>query len=654
MVLALAVSAFGIITGCRSRPPASTFGGAVADSTSPVMAAALANFGTGILRFGLGETDAALDNLRHAEALVPDNIRISFHLAMQYLGQGQADQAMATMAAAVERQPDSMEAYMLQARVAQAAHRPEIARQALERVIALDPRGAEAYVYLAVVYYNEMQDIERAIAVLEDALPKVDEPLPLLRILGDTYAAYRLTPKGVSDERRAECMRCAIDYYRQADEYPPDEFRDDYRLKLGDLYLADGQFESAAKIFTELSGRRPDDPVLQKRLELSLKGANRKTESGAELKRTVNGQPSEDLIEHEMVIASCRAAISEEPDNPDHYEVLALVLLKTDLPEAIVVIEDGLRRLPGDLKLKKLLAALYMQAQRFMDAWKIYREIQGAVEAGAMPDSLDAAFWTGYAVAAQQIGHVDEAVELYEKALAAGQCQADVFVRAAFLHAARGNHSDADAMMRRATNALPQNAEIHYFAGIMAARNGDYARACHAFEYTGELARASTNAAKILDADYYFYYGAACERVQNFVRAEELFQQTLKINPDHADAANYLAYMWAEQGTNLEQALALAQHVVELQPENSAYLDTLGWVYFKMGRIDEAADEIYNSLQIDSGSPTVMEHYGDILERQGDITAANYWREKSRQADPIRRKQEGITESPDHLAPPDL
>ena len=49
-----------------------------------------------------------------------------------------------------------------------------------------------------------------------------------------------------------------------------------------------------------------------------------------------------------------------------------------------------------------------------------------------------------------------------------------------------------------------------------------------------------------------------------------------------------------------------------------------------------------------------MEHYGDILERQGDITAARYWREKSRQADPSRREQEGITDPPDSSAPPDL
>jgi tetratricopeptide (TPR) repeat protein len=648
MVLALAVSAFGIISGCRSRPPATAFGGAVADPTSPVMAAALANFGTGILRSGLGETDAALDNLRQAEALVPDNIRVSFHLAMQYLGHGQGDQAMATMATAVDRQPDSLDAYLLQARVARAAQRPEIVRQALERAIALDPRRAETYVYLAI-YYSEISDTERAIAVLEDALPVVDEQLQLLRVLGDLYAVCMLTAEGASNERRAECRRRAIDCYRRANDYPPDEFRDDYRVKLGDLYLADEQYELAAKIFAELSERRPDDPDLQKRLVLSLNAARHRKEAGTELKRIdVSGQPSDDSVEREMLIASCRAAIHQAPENPRHYETLALLLVENNLPEAIVVIEDGLRRLPDDLKLKDLLARLYLQAKRFMDAWTIYQEIQAELEAGTISDLPGADFWMGYAVAAQQTGHMDEAVALYEKALASGQRRADIFLRLAFLHATRGHKSEADAVMRRATDALPQSAEIRYFAGIMAARNGDYARACNDFEHTGELARASANAAKILDANYYFYYGAACEREKKFMRAEELFRETLKIDPDHADAANYLAYMWAEQGTNLEQALLLVQHAVELQPENSAYLDTLGWVYFKMGRIDEAADEVYNSLQIDPGSPTVMEHYGDILERQGDITAARSWRENS------RREQEGITDPPDSSAPPDL
>ncbi len=670
VALALAVLASGIVAGCRSRPPGLMPGGAAADSTPPALAEALANFGAGVLRAGLGETNAALDNLRQAEALAPDNVRVSFQLAMQYLGRGQADQALEAIAAAVARNPDSPDACLLQARIAQEAQRPEVVRQALERAIALDPRRAASHVYLAV-YYGERRDTEQAITVLEDALPQVDEPLQLLRILGDLYAMSMLQPDGVSDDQRERYLRRAIECYRQAALHPPDEFRDDYQIKLGDLYLSDEQYAPAAEIFAELADRQPDNLTLWKRLAMSLNGAGRKQEAAAAWKRVAAlapgdpqaqaalGQPPDDVAARKMAITAYRLAIHDEPENPRHYETLALLLADAAVPEAIEVVEDGLRRIPGDLKLKDLLARLYLRAKRASDAWEIYRELQGRLEAGAAPELLTDGFWMGYAAAAQQIGQTNEAAALYEKALTGNPRQVDAFLRLAFLHAARGATREADAVMRRAADALPESAEVRYFAGIMASQHGDYARAREAFARAGELAAASGHAEKILNADYYFYYGAASERGKDFTRAAELFRQALQLDPDHADAANYLAYMWAEQGINLDQALLHARHAVELQPENGAYLDTLGWVYFKMGRLNEAADEVYNSLQADPDSSTVMEHYGDILEGQGDLSAARDWWLKSWHANPgspdLQRKLErsgGVPAAPPNASEP--
>lgn len=655
VALAFVVLASGISGGCRSRPPGRIMDSAAGAEATPALAEALANFGAGVLRSSLGETNAALENLRRAESLAPENVRVSFHLAMQYANRGQPDEALQTMAAAVVRHPDSPEACWLQSRVAQAVQRPELALQALERAIALAPTQSAGYLNLAIFHAGRQED-DRALAVLEDALPRVDDPLPLLRILGDSYAARLQLAVDANDAQARQNLNRAIECYRQAALQPPDELWDDYQSKLGNLYLADTQCKPAIEIFSELVRRQPDDLEARKKLALSFMCADRSDEAAAEWQGIIARDPGNAEAQYflgqlqsregadDKAIAAYRAAIKAEPENPRSFEKLALLLADGDLPQAIAVLEDGLRRAPDSLELQDLLARLYLRAGRGEDALKIFRSLQSNIEKRASPKMLSYSFWLGYAAAAQQSGRRQEAVALYEKALAVNPKLLEAYIRLASIHVAHGANQEADAVMRRALAALPDNAEALYFSGIIASQSGDYARACEAFARAAELARAAGVPPKFMDADFYFYYGVAREREKSLAQAEELFRQALQIDPDHADAANYLAYMWAERGINLEQALLHVQHAVELHPENGAYMDTLGWVYFKLGRLDEAADEIHNALQVTPGDPTVMEHYGDILERRGYLSAARSWWVKSWQAKPgnpeLRRKLE--------------
>ncbi len=539
-----------------------------------------------------------------------------------------------------------------------------MARQALERAVAILPPQSAGYLNLAVFHAGRQED-DRALAVLEDALPRVDDPLPLLRILGDSYAARLQLPIDANDAPARQNLDRAIEYYRQASSQPPDELWDDYQSKLGNLYLADARCQPAIEIFAELVKRQPDDLAARKNLALSYMCANRSAEAIAAWQEIVARDPGNPEAQYfldklqsgegadDQAIAAYRAAIQAEPDNPKSFEKLALLLADGDLPQAIAVLEDGLRQTPGSLELQDLLARLYLRAGRGEDALKIFRSLQSDIEKRAAPEMLSPSFWLGYAAAAQQSGRRKEAAALYEKALAVNPKLLEAYIRLASIHAARGANQEAEAVMRRALAALPDNAEAHYFNGIIASQSGDYARACESFARAADLARADEAPPKFMDADFYFYYGVAREREKSPAQAEELFRQALQLDPDHADAANYLAYMWAEQGINLEQALLHVQHAVELHPENGAYMDTLGWVYFKLGRLDEAADEIHNALQITPDDPTVMEHYGDILERRGDLPAARAWWVKSWQVKPgnpdLRRKLErsgGIPPAP--------
>lgn len=107
-----------------------------------------------------------------------------------------------------------------------------------------------------------------------------------------------------------------------------------------------------------------------------------------------------------------------------------------------------------------------------------------------------------------------------------------------------------------------------------------------------------------------------CEMRGQSQRAEQMLADNVKQFPGHADSNNGLAYTWANRDKNLEEALRLSQAAVAAEPRNSAYRDTLGWVYYKLGRMDEAVDELRASLNDDQQHPVMLDHLGDALWRK--------------------------------------
>jgi tetratricopeptide (TPR) repeat protein len=89
---------------------------------------------------------------------------------------------------------------------------------------------------------------------------------------------------------------------------------------------------------------------------------------------------------------------------------------------------------------------------------------------------------------------------------------------------------------------------------------------------------------------------------------------------------NYYGYMLADRATRLPEALKLIRKAVEIEPMNGAYLDSLGWVYFKMGNYELAEENLRQAVDRDQSDPTVHDHLGDLYEKTGRIRlAAAQW-----------------------------
>jgi len=99
--------------------------------------------------------------------------------------------------------------------------------------------------------------------------------------------------------------------------------------------------------------------------------------------------------------------------------------------------------------------------------------------------------------------------------------------------------------------------------------------------------------------------------------AEITLREILKESPRNSVALNNLGYFLAERGEKLDEALKLIQQALEIDPNNSSFLDSLGWTYYKLGKLPEAEKNLKAALRIDNTSATVQEHLGDVHQKQG-------------------------------------
>ena len=118
-------------------------------------------------------------------------------------------------------------------------------------------------------------------------------------------------------------------------------------------------------------------------------------------------------------------------------------------------------------------------------------------------------------------------------------------------------------------------------------------------------------------ARVHFHLGAQYDKMKNTALAIKEFRETIRLDPKFADAYNYLGYMFAEASTNLDEAIALIKKALETEPDNGAYLDSLGWAYFQKGDFSQALVELEKAMKTESTDPTVREHLKKAREKLG-------------------------------------
>src|SRR5690606_41746558 len=116
--------------------------------------------------------------------------------------------------------------------------------------------------------------------------------------------------------------------------------------------------------------------------------------------------------------------------------------------------------------------------------------------------------------------------------------------------------------------------------------------------------------------------GIAYERAGDWDLAEADFLAALELSPNHPDVLNYLGYSWVDRGMNLEQALGMIERAVELAPMNGYIVDSLGWAFYKLGRVDEAVEVLEKAVQLLPADPEDNDRLADVYWTPGPERAA--------------------------------
>ncbi len=217
-----------------------------------------------------------------------------------------------------------------------------------------------------------------------------------------------------------------------------------------------------------------------------------------------------------------------------------------------------------------------------------------------------------------------------------------------------------EAQMGRAS-ALEESGQQDEAIGLLSALSGDRPDLASVQAAYGDILRraerfeeaivAYTDVLDLVDADlpryWFIYYARAISyhQIDNWDPAEADFRRALELNPEQPNVLNYLGYSLVEQRRSFDEALGMIQRAVAAQPESGYIVDSLGWVYYRLGRFEEALAPMERAVELEPNDPIINDHLGDVYWVNGRFREARFqWHRalsfepEDEDAERIRRK----------------
>jgi tetratricopeptide (TPR) repeat protein len=581
---------------------------------------------------GRGEyLQKAIENYRLAAQFDPESSSLAEELAELYVQSGQIRSAVSEFEEAVRRNPNDVNARRILGRLYTARIREgqstrmneDMLRQAAaqyEKVTELAPRDKESWLMLGRLYklLQNSPASERAFKKALEIDENDEDALTGLAMvysdLGDTASASQMLKRVAEKNPSTRTLlalasayeqlrqhREAAETYRRALELNPDNL--DLKRAWAQSLFAAEEYDKAQAAFEELLEAESNDLLALLRLS------------------QIHRQKQEFAKAEEYA----RRASKLDPTNLEvQYNEVSLLEAQGKLQEAIARLKEilaSIERRPssfGDrtnrVILLERLGLLHRMAEQTDEAIAAFREI-----AQVDPDSAPRA--SAQIIDALRAAKDFAGAEKEAKA-ALQKFPSDRLIKslAATVYADLGRFREAESLLKGSFDGK-NDREVWISLAQVYEKQKNFQEMARALDEAGKLSTTTEEKEAI-----HFMRGAMFERQKKYDLAEAEFRKVLELNPKSASALNYLGYMLADRNVRLEEALDLIQKAVALEPNNSAFLDSLGWVYYRMNRLEEAAEWLQKSLARSTRDPTVHDHMGDVYYSMSRLKeAVQHW-----------------------------
>jgi tetratricopeptide (TPR) repeat protein len=607
----------------------------------PDRAAAYYHFGLGhmyeemMAMYGRSDyANKAIEEYRAAIDNDPSSEFLNATLAELYAKTGRIRDAVLEAQDILKRDPNNVEAHRLLGRIylrslgdtQSGPTSREVLRLGMEQYEALarlEPKNADNHLLLGRLYVLN-KDYGKAEGQFKAAMqtdPSSDEAVVNLALLyneeGDTKKAAE-TLTSVPDPQRTSKINSTLGFtYEQQKEYKKaiaayqkaleqDKENLDAMRGLAQNLYNDNQMDAALQQWRMVQEADPQDAQAPLRMSEIYRREGKFDQAMSSLKRAESLQ--QDLLEapyDEAIILEAQGKYDEAA------AVLQRLVSRSESPDGNYTSGERNNR---SLFLERL-GNVYREAgktQLALDTFNKMVDLGGAEASRGYQEIIDTyreqKQWTDATRTAQEAVH--KLPEDRDLKLTLAQELAD-----------DGKPEQGIQIAKSQLSGKPEDRTVYF------ALSQIYSRQKHWKEAEEALLDAQKLASKPEDQEYVsFLLGALYDRQKKYDQAERSFRQVLQMDSNNSMTLNYLGYMLADRNTHLEEALNLIKRAVELDPQNGAYLDSLGWVYFRLGNYDQAEENLRRAADKTPNDATVQDHLGELYAKTGKLKmAAVHW-----------------------------
>jgi tetratricopeptide (TPR) repeat protein len=476
---------------------------------------------------------------------------------------------------------------------------------AYTKALQLDP-GADPDLAIRVAgEYANRDEIANGIDVLKDLVKARPNEVQGLLALSDLYL------------RRLKKPYLAVSYAEQALKIAPNQLNT-YQT-LFEVYLALKRKKDAEAVLLRAAKLNNDSPSFW--LTLADLGV-----------RLYTNDKGVFQAHYPSVVQPClEKAADLAGKNADTYSKIGDVYTQIDqVPTAIKFYVKALELSQGDQDIEYKLAQSFAKAGQRDEAIKSLEDL-------IQSNPLRPEIYEFLARLYQTSKNFERALENYQQALLLAPDRPENYLHTAGMQLDLKKYDDAIATLTEARHRfrIPQ---ITYSLAIALSTASRFAEALPVYEAALQEARDSQQ--DILDAAFYFNYGVCAEQGGFIEKAAALLQKSIELDPSKAaQAYNYIGYMWVDRNMNLEDGGNMIRKALELEPNNGAYIDSLGWYYYHLGDYNRALTELLRASDtLKPEDPVVFEHVGDTFQALGKTGEAQVYWQKALKLDPTNQK----------------